>query len=129
MPGEFLLDTNIVIALFDREQSVLDRIVRADQIVVSVVVLGELYYGAHKSGRAIENIARINAILSGFTIAVCDELIAAQFGLIKQRLRTIGRPLPDNDVWVAATSRQLGVTLASRDRHFANIENLSWDIW
>ncbi len=129
MAGEYLLDTNIVIALLDREQSVLDRVVRADRIIVPVVVLGELYYGAHKSSHVVENIARINAILSGFSIAVCDESVAAQFGLIKQRLRTIGSPLPDNDVWVAATAQEHGVTLASRDRHFANVENLSWEIW
>jgi tRNA(fMet)-specific endonuclease VapC len=51
MSGRFLLDTNIVIAIFAEEASVLEHLAAAEDVFVPAVVLGELYYGARKSGR------------------------------------------------------------------------------
>ena len=58
--GRFLLDTNIVIAIFAEEPAVLNRAVAAEEVFVPAVALGELYYGARKSERAEINIARID---------------------------------------------------------------------
>ena len=49
MSGNYLLDTNIVIALFAGEQSVLDYFKDANEVYIPSIVIGELYYGAHKS--------------------------------------------------------------------------------
>jgi tRNA(fMet)-specific endonuclease VapC len=129
MAGDYLLDTNIVIALLEREQSVADRVVVANRVAVPVVVLGELYFGAYKSNRRAENIARANNIRSGFSIVPLDEQTADLFGTLKQRLQVQGRPIPDNDIWIAAMALQTGMTLVSRDEHFAHVENLSWEVW
>ena len=51
MSGKYLLDTNIVIALFANEQILTDKIAKAEDISVPAVVIGELFYGANKSGR------------------------------------------------------------------------------
>ncbi len=48
----FLLDTNIVIALFAQEAAVLQQLSRALEVFVPSIVLGELYYGAEKSSNA-----------------------------------------------------------------------------
>ncbi|MBW2039031.1 MAG: PIN domain-containing protein [Deltaproteobacteria bacterium] len=58
MNGRFLLDTNIVIALFAEDTSVQKGLTEAEQVFVPSIVLGELYYGAQKSLRTEENIAR-----------------------------------------------------------------------
>lgn len=129
MGGDYLLDTNVVIAFFSAEREVVERMLAADSVVVPSIVLGELYFGARKSDRVAENLAKVERFLSQVAIAPSDERTAALFGAIKQQLRVAGHPLPDHDVWVAATSLQLGVALVSRDQHFAAIENLAWQMW
>jgi len=57
MSGKSLLDTNIVIALFANEQSVKDNLTKTDEVFVPSVVIGELFFGAHKSARTKENLA------------------------------------------------------------------------
>lgn len=48
MSGKCLLDTNIVIALFANEKSVKDNLAKTDEVFVPSVVIGELFFGAHK---------------------------------------------------------------------------------
>lgn len=60
MSGKYLLDTNLVIALFAGDATVIDRLKDADEVFIPSTVLGELYYGAHKSSRATENFARLD---------------------------------------------------------------------
>jgi tRNA(fMet)-specific endonuclease VapC len=55
----------------------------------------------------------------------CDQGIAWEYGIIKKYLRSKGRPLPENDIWLAALARQHGLVLLTRDRHFQEIERLN----
>jgi len=59
MNGRFLLDTNIVIAIFANDASVMESLETASEVFVPIIVLGELYYGAQKSSKVAQNIARI----------------------------------------------------------------------
>ncbi|MEI8133067.1 MAG: PIN domain-containing protein [Leptolinea sp.] len=61
--GNYLLVTNIVIALFAGEQSVLDHLKDANEVYIPSIVIGELYYGAHKSSQVNKNLKRIEAFL------------------------------------------------------------------
>jgi tRNA(fMet)-specific endonuclease VapC len=45
------------------------------------------------------------------------------------RLRTIGRPIPENDLWIAALALQHHLTLATRDQHFQHVARLSLEAW
>jgi hypothetical protein len=54
MAGKYLLDTNIIIALFEGENAVLKKLKRAKTVYLSSVVVGELFFGAFKSNRAQE---------------------------------------------------------------------------
>ena len=60
MTGRFLLDTNIVIALFANEAVVQANLANAAEVFIPSIVLGELYYGANKSLRVAENVAKID---------------------------------------------------------------------
>jgi hypothetical protein len=60
MSGRFLLDTNIVIGLFASDPAVLANLNVANAVAVPVIVLGELRFGARKSGKPAENLARID---------------------------------------------------------------------
>jgi tRNA(fMet)-specific endonuclease VapC len=106
MNGKFLLDTNIVIALFANEAIVKDNLAQASEVFISSIVIGELCYGARKSGRIEANLARIDELVAGSTLLVRDAETARQYGEVKNKLRLKGRPLPENDVWIAALALQ-----------------------
>jgi tRNA(fMet)-specific endonuclease VapC len=129
MSGKCLLDTNIVIALFANENTIKDKLAKADEVFASSVVIGELFYGAHKSSRAKENLARISEFAADSVVLGCDTETAHYYGEIKNALRLKGRPVPENDIWIAAIAMQHGLTLITRDMHFNEIENLKIVTW
>ena len=129
MNGDFLLDTNIVIALFEDDPLVRERLAARPRVMISVTVLGELYFGAFKSSDLARNLRRINDLLSETALVECDAETAYEYGIIRNELRLKGRPIPENDIWVAAMARQYGMTLVSRDRHFAEVDRLHWEQW
>jgi tRNA(fMet)-specific endonuclease VapC len=57
-------------------------------------------------------------------IVPCDQATAQIYGEIKAGLRKKGRPLPDNDIWIAAQAIQHSGIIVSRDRHFREVEGL-----
>jgi tRNA(fMet)-specific endonuclease VapC len=127
--GSYLLDTNIVIAFFSGEAAVIDQFAQADEILLPSIVLGELVFGARKSGRATENLARIEDFSRQVVVLDCDSDTARQYGTIKNALRLKGRPIPDNDIWIAAMARQHHLTLITRDIHFAEVDDLLSQTW
>ena len=127
--GRFLLDTNIIIALFEGDQSVLSNLDRASEVFVPATALGELFFGAARSGRPVENLAKIERFASGRTIVACDLSVAREYGRLKQRLREKGRPIPDNDIWIAAAAKRHGMILVTRDSHFGEVEDLQTVDW
>ena len=129
MNGSYLLDTTIVIALFANEQNIQRQLGEASEVFISNVVLGELYYGAEKSTRVISNLERINDLASTSNVIGCDLETARQYGTIKNQLRLKGRPIPENDIWIAAQAIQHQLTLVARDTHFEEIEAISLASW
>ena len=129
MNGRFLLDTNIIIALFAGEVSVLDKIRQAAEVFLPNIVFGELYFGACKSIRVQENLARINQLAQTISILLCDLDTSRMYGEIKSALRAKGRPIPDNDIWIAALAKQRGFMLVTRDSHFEEIDGLEVEVW
>lgn len=122
MSGRYLLDTNIIIALFANQSFVKDNLAQASEVFIPSIVIGELCYGARKSGRVGENLAKVDELVAGTIILVCDAETARQYGEVKNKLRVKGRPLPENDVWIAALALQHNLILATRDAHFQEIE-------
>src|SRR5271165_2663794 len=114
MPGRILLDTNVVIAIFNRDKTV-SQFISESEVFVSSTVLGELHYGALKSAQAASNQARIEEFAESVLVLNCDSATARHYGEIKDRLRSKGRPIPENDIWIAAAAIQYGLPLATRD--------------
>ena len=129
MNGRVLLDTNIVIAFFAQESVVLQNMQSVEKFFIPSVVLGELYFGARKSGRSNQNLKRIDELAMKTSILNCDEWTAQEYGQIKDELRRKGRPIPANDIWIAAVARQHDLMLITRDGHFKQVENLPMSMW
>jgi tRNA(fMet)-specific endonuclease VapC len=127
--GRFLLDTNIVIALLNRETAAETRLAEATEAYLSSIVLGELYYGSRNSARSKANIVRLEGFAANRIVLPCDIGTAREYGLIRKLLRDKGSPIPENDIWIAATARQHSLTLVTRDAHFAAIDDLVQESW
>lgn len=128
MNGKFLLDTNIAIAFLVADQS-LQRPDPSAQLYVSCTAIGELFYGALNSNQVDENVQRLADFVRDAVSVPCDDDTARVYGEIKTSLRRKGRPIPDNDIWIAAVALQHSLSLVSRDEHFASIEQLNLVRW
>lgn len=127
--NRLLLDTNAIIAL-QRENEALKRLLSAaSDVFVPSVAVGELYYGAYKSQRIEENRRNVAAFCANRVILKVDEDTADVYGQIKQGLRAKGRPIPDNDIWIAALAIQYDLTLITDDAHFGEVDSLNWRRW
>ncbi|MEH2061205.1 MAG: type II toxin-antitoxin system VapC family toxin [Nostoc sp.] len=104
MNGKYLLDTNIIIALFADEPAVKNHLSQTEQVFIPSIAVGELYYGARKSRRSKENLERIEEFIANSTVLGCDVETARHYGNVKNNLRLKGRALPENDIWIAAVT-------------------------
>jgi tRNA(fMet)-specific endonuclease VapC len=79
---------------------------------------------------AIAIFAEESAVLErAAAVLGCDAVTAQQYGRIKNDLRSKGRPIPENDIWIAAVAVQHGLTVVSRDDHFAEVTDLPREVW
>jgi tRNA(fMet)-specific endonuclease VapC len=110
MNGKYLLDTNIIVALFADDAAVKSNLTQADEVFISSIAIGELCFGARKSVRVKENLERIDEFIADSVVLGCDIETARRYGEIKNALRMKGRPIPENDIWIGGdcTSTQLG---------------------
>ncbi len=127
--NKLLLDTNAVIALQQRDTDLLKLLENEEDIFVPAVVIGELYYGAYKSGRPEENRQTVATFAAARVILNSDAGTGDAYGQIKYALRLKGRPIPENDIWIAALTLQYDCILISRDTHYDEIENLRTRQW
>ena len=123
------LDTNILVAYFNGEPRLVQRVKTAQQLFLPLPVLAESLFGAKNSARAAENLAKLHIFRGSCTVLPIEEPTADFYADIWLERRTKGRPIPMNDVWSAALCRQHSLPLASRDTHFDHIsgfQRLAW---
>jgi tRNA(fMet)-specific endonuclease VapC len=127
--GRFLLDTNVIIALFARDPMIHERLSNASEVFIPCIVIGELYFGSYKSLKVQENLNRIDEFALSNTVLPCDIETAKKYGDIKNRLKEKGQPIPENDIWIAAIAQQYALTVVTKDAHFKLVENLKIELW
>jgi len=83
--------------------------------------LGELFYGAEYSGKRAHNLKRVEELYATSAILDSDVETTRHYGRIKAQLREKGKPIPNNDVWIAAIALQYDLTVVTRDKHFDHL--------
>ncbi len=104
-------------------------IAQAVEIYIPVVVIGELYYGAFNAGQAAKNLKKIDEFAATINKIDTNVVTAKQYGIIKKQLKDKGKPIPENDIWIAAIALQYQLSLVSRDKHFSYIDELNLVVW
>ena len=119
-----LVDTSVVVDLLEGDEAVALILAHYTPVYIPVVVLAELLSGARRSQRAAENMERIAAFTRSNRVVTCTASTASHYADISNELRARGRPIPQNDMWIAAVARQHGLPVASRDDHFDQVPAL-----
>jgi tRNA(fMet)-specific endonuclease VapC len=127
----YLLDANAIIALLNDTTSPIARRVRRyapRDFGVSAVVIHELYYGAFKSQRVEQNVARVDALQ--FSVLEFDEEDARQAGQIRAHLASKGTPIGPYDVLIAGQARARELTLVTHNAsEFQRVPGLKVEDW
>ncbi len=124
MNGDYLLDSNIIVDIFRGEAKAISRVKKLSVIRVSVITIGELHYGAKKSNQTPKRESEIKQLEEMVNILDITKSTAKIYGQIKDQLRAKGKPIPENDIWIAATVMEHQLTLLTKDKHFENVEGL-----
>jgi len=116
-----LLDTSIIIHSFKKKNDVGEKLDSIEEIYVPVIVVGELHYGIYKSADPYRHLAQVKSFLSNCRILSADFDTADIYGNIKATLTKKGKPIPENDIWIAAFAQQYNLPLYTKDKHFSEI--------
>lgn len=129
MSSDYLLDTSVLIEVIKQNPTVQRQLASAGNLYVATVALGELFYGAKHSLHPEKGKSDVVTISQAMTLLAPDAATAEIYGDLKHELRVAGQMIPDNGLWIAATARQYGLTLATRDAHFSRLAGLAVESW
>jgi tRNA(fMet)-specific endonuclease VapC len=101
--GKVALDTNIVIDIFNGKQEILALLNRYEAIYLPVTVFGELLFGAKNSAKHRENEQKCLNFIGSCNLLNINELVAEEYASTRKKLKDKGKPIPENDIWIAAT--------------------------
>jgi tRNA(fMet)-specific endonuclease VapC len=119
-----LLDTSIIIHSF-KNNSVAEQLDSFIEIFVPAIAAGELYFGAYRSSNPKKHLTQVNSFLQNCTIVVVSVQTANFYGSIKTELMAKGKPIPENDIWIAALSIQHDLPLFTNDNHFKEVNGIT----
>lgn len=134
--AEYLLDTDHLSYVQEGHPTVIRRLSALspeDRVFTSVVGVAELLRGVYllpKGRRQRELLTLYHQVLGHMEeVLPMTRLVAEKFAEIEAKLRQKGKPIPVNDVWVAALALERGAVLVTNDAHFAHVEHLRVENW
>jgi tRNA(fMet)-specific endonuclease VapC len=127
--GNVLLDSSVVIPYFKRDAAIRQQIQGCSALYLPTTVLGELYCGANLSINPTKVLAEIQNLLIAMVLLPIGAITAEHYGQIRAALAKSGTPIPENDIWIAATAQEYQLPVATRDEHFGRISGLQILKW
>ena len=124
-----MIDTNALSAAAEEHPGVMEILADVQQLVLPVVVIGEYRYGIAQSRHRARYRRWLDSLIHDCTVLDINEQSAHYYAAISVELRQTGKPIPTNDLWIAALCRQHALPLLSRDRHFdvvSGVRRFNW---
>jgi tRNA(fMet)-specific endonuclease VapC len=120
------IDTNIYVAFKNNDAEVIDVFRACDVIGVDIAVIAELYAGFSLGNKEAKNRRELETFLNASRVEVLahDLETAEYYAMIVKKLKAKGKPIPSNDIWIAANASKQGMALYSFDKHFDEIDGL-----
>jgi tRNA(fMet)-specific endonuclease VapC len=123
-----LIDSNAYTQLKRGHAAVGELVRRSEAVLVSTIVAGELLYGFRHGSRYERNRSDFQLFLDNPYVDVVpvSPTTADRYSRVAASLRSKGRPIPTNDIWIAAHAMETGAELVSFDQHFELVDGLAW---
>lgn len=130
----FILDTGIAGLYLDRKRGVFERaaaeVVAGNRVGIAGPVVGELAFRAEGSPKRERNLLRLREALGVWKVWLADIAAEFEYGRIAFELKTLGRPIGQNDITIAAIARTLAnTTVVSTDDDLSSVPGLSVENW
>lgn len=124
---QVVLDTNIVVDLLNGNSQLIKRIKKYNMVFLPVTVSGELLFGAKNSKNREENLSKFRQFIGSCEELHINNLVAEAYSDIRLELKQKGKPIPENDIWIAAICIVNDLPLLTRDNHFSYIAELKME--
>ena len=123
-----LLDSNAYSAFMRGSEEVRGLIQDAEEVLFSAVVVGEQLFGFRQGAHYDRNLAELRSFLDRPYVSFIPvgPVTADRYSRVMTALKAKGRPIPTNDVWIAAHAMETGADLVSADRHFEYVDGIVW---
>jgi tRNA(fMet)-specific endonuclease VapC len=124
-----ILDTNALSAFVDGNNKILKIIGRQPELALPVIVLGEYLYGIRQSRLRIRYEEWLRTNLDLFDLLSVGRSTANFYAEIRREQKNAGKPIPSNDIWIAALAREHRFPIVTRDAHFQSVDGLRVLAW
>lgn len=123
---KIVIDTNVYTAILKgtiNHHSIFEKF---EQIIIPTIVIGELRAGFRLGNKAKQNEKDLQNIIDNNNVHVLSIALSTTnfYATIFKELRKKGKPIPTNDLWIAAISLEQSATIASLDKHFTYVSGL-----
>ena len=134
MQTQYLLDTNICIYIIKHQPEIVrqhfEQHLPNRNILISVITLGELRFGAEKSQRKEKALKVIDELTSMIQVVELDEQVADHYAQIRQDLASKGQIIGSNDLWLAAHARANDwIMVTNNEKEFLRVQGLMVENW
>ena len=116
------LDANVAVDLINRANA---AILAYSPVYLPAPALGELRFGALNSARHDENLARLERFEQQCLVLAVTRETTVAYAQVRWALKRLGKPIPENDLWIAALCIEHSIPLATRDAHFREVDSLT----
>ena len=125
---KILLDSNAYSEFMRGNHRARELVQDAEEILLSAIVVGEQLFGFRQGQRLEQNLKELRSFLDRpyVSFVPVGPVTADRYSRIMASLKAIGRPIPTNDVWIAAHAMEMGADLVSADHHFAYVDGIAW---
>jgi len=124
-----ILDTNALSGFLARDMAVRALVESAHVVALPVIVLGEYYFGLTTSNQRARLESDLAELLRDVQVLDISAITAAHYAEIRVELKARARPIPENDLWIAALARQHNLPILTRDRHFEAVPGIGRISW
>ena len=123
---KIMLDTSAYVGFKRNASEAVEVIVKADLILFSPIVLGELMFGFRNGTQFKKNMVDLNSFLEHEAVKLVQigKITSDRYSRIAAQLKQQGTPIPTNDIWIAAQTMEQGAELITADQHFEKISGL-----
>lgn len=129
----YLLDTNICIYIKNhRPAEVLARFSKlpTGKVAMSAITYGELCFGAEKSAKSKETHQILQHLSALIPVLPLDASVSTHYGKIRQQLQASGKPIGNNDLWIAAHALAAKLILVTNNEsEFLRVAGLRVENW